>query len=92
MEIIVEFFGSVRIRSGVPRATLRLLDNDTRLRVLLDRVAEEFPRLKGFCIGEDGRLMAGFIVNLDGEKFSHDSTVRLKNGQTVMLLSADVGG
>jgi molybdopterin converting factor small subunit len=87
MQVRVELFGIPRARAGIAHTTAAgpcLGD------VLID-LASRFPELATECI--DGRrLRAGFTANLDGERFVTEPNTRLRDGETVLILSVDAGG
>jgi molybdopterin converting factor small subunit len=87
MQVAVEFFGIPRARAGTATATAL---GATLGDVLADLV-RQFPLLGETCV--DGRkLRAGYIVNLGAERFVTSSDTRLREGDTVLLMSLDAGG
>ncbi len=85
--VTVEFFGIPRRRAGraelaVPAATL----------------ADALAAVERACPGlgplrqADGRLVAHFLVSLNGGEFVTDLGRALGPGDRVVLLSADAGG
>ena len=87
MTITVELFGIPRARAGLAMTTA---EGESLGTVLAD-LADRFPLLAASCITE-GQLRPGFIASLDGERFVSDPQTRLRDGDTVLLLSMDAGG
>ncbi len=83
----VELFGTARLQAGVERVELPPGTLEEVLRELQRRV----PALGGCCV-QDGRLLPGFIVNVNRQFFTRDPAVRLAPGDVVLLLAADAGG
>jgi molybdopterin converting factor small subunit len=87
MQVTVEFFGIARSRAGL---ALTSAVGDDLGDVLAD-LARRFPPLAETCI-EGRTLRPGFIVNLGAERFVTSPDTRLRDGETVLLLSLDAGG
>ncbi|MDA0658841.1 MAG: MoaD/ThiS family protein [Planctomycetota bacterium] len=92
LQICIEFYGSVRLRAGESSMLLPADDIGITVGQALSSVTRRFPQLIGFCCGSDGALQPGFVVNVDGQLFTRDDSHRLLPGQTLLVLSADVGG
>lgn len=85
-EIRVEFYGVPRLRAG--RADLT---------VAAATVAEALGAVEKACPGlerlwQGSQLRPEFLLSLNGERFVGDLTQRLKSGDCLLILSADVGG
>ncbi|MFQ5733722.1 MAG: MoaD/ThiS family protein, partial [Planctomycetaceae bacterium] len=50
-----------------------------------------FPELADDCLN-DGALKAGYLANVNGAEFTTDPHRTLRDGDTLLILSADVGG
>ncbi len=87
MQVTVELFGIPRARAGVSQTVAH---GSTLGDVLLD-LARRFPALGETCI-QDRSLKPGYTANLRGEKFVTDPTLRLREGDAILLLSVDAGG
>lgn len=87
MGVTVEFYGIPRQRAGVASVEV----DGTRLGDVLRNVAEVLPGLAECCIDQE-RLKPGYLANVNGRKFTADPSLALKPGDSVLLLSADVGG
>lgn len=86
-KITVEFFGIPRERSG--RSAVEV--EAGQLGEALREVGQQLPSLEGECL-EDGRLLPGFLVSLNAREFTTDPTTTLRDGDCVLILSADAGG
>lgn len=82
----VELLGIPRERAGVGELEL---EADT-LGQLLVALAVRFPSL-GELITAD-RLQPSVVANLNGDRFVSDPGTELKEGDSVLILSADAGG
>lgn len=87
MPVTLEFFGLVRHWTGRPSLAV---DAQT-LGAALQLVATEFPQLIPICVC-DGRLQPGFLANVNGRRFTTDPQTPLESGDSVLILSSDVGG
>ena len=84
--VTVEFYGIPRQRAGRAELTVRA---DTVAEVLA-AVERECPRLAG--LGDAGRLAPHYLLSLHGHQFVTDLRQRLRDGDRLLLLSADAGG
>lgn len=91
MAIRVEFFGIARQRAGVGQVDVVAVDDRMRLGDVLLAVGGRFPRLAADCLLGD-RPRPGFIVNLGGQQFVSQPEAIVRDGDCVLLLSADAGG
>jgi molybdopterin converting factor small subunit len=91
MVVRVEFFGIVRHRAGIACCDVETRGTPVRLSDVLLCLEHQYPALAGSCL-ERGRLCAGYIANLDGQQFVTDPTTPLLAGQSVLIMSADLGG
>ncbi len=93
MKITVEFFGIPRLRAGRADSVLHLDGNrhSAPLSEILTALAEEFPALGRDCI-DGGRLRQGYIANINGSRFVSDPAAKIADGESLLILSADVGG
>jgi molybdopterin converting factor small subunit len=88
MSVRVEFFGIPRERAGVDAIELR---DPRTLGQALGMLRGQLPELAASCL-DDGRLKAGYLANLNGERFTTDPAATLRPGDAVLILSADAGG
>jgi molybdopterin converting factor small subunit len=82
----VELLGVPRERAGVAELELQA---DT-LGQLLVALAVRFPSLADLIIAD--RLQPSPVANLNGNRFVSDPRTQLKEGDSVLILSADAGG
>ena len=85
--VTVEFF-------GIPRARVQVsgceLDADT-VGDALAQLQERFPQLVGECLFNHA-LAPGYLIAINAQKFTRDPNWQLAPGDSLQLLSADVGG
>ncbi|MCA9080116.1 MAG: hypothetical protein KDA58_06125 [Planctomycetaceae bacterium] len=86
-QIHVELLGIPRKRSGCDSVHIPA----AKLGELLRLLGERFPQLEGECL-QTGTLMRGYLSCLNGQEFTNDPARLLKAGDTVIILSSDVGG
>jgi molybdopterin converting factor small subunit len=87
MPIRVEFFGIPRQRAGVANTDVQAASLGEALYLLGAR----FPHLREACL--DGRsLRAGYLANLNGQRFVSDPATPLQQGDALLILGADSGG
>lgn len=89
--ITLELFGVPRLRAGVARVPL-----------VAGSVAEALDELGRVCPGLvdsvlfEGRLHPAYLLNLNGERFLTSDqdvgAVSLRDGDSLLLMAADVGG
>ena len=87
MTVRVEFYGIPRARAGVAAIELEATRFDDALRILSVRL----PEFARHCL-EAGRLRPSFLANLNGRRFLVDLATPLEDGDSLLILSADVGG
>ena len=68
-----------------------MLGGETPLRDVLREIGRRFPELAAECFDGD-RLREGFALNVGGQKFVSDFDTRLRDEDSILLLSADAGG
>lgn len=87
MPITVEFFGIARRRAGVERLEIEA----ATLGETFDRLAERLPVWAAACLS-DGHLAPTFLSNRNGNEFLSERNEPLHDGDSLLILSADVGG
>lgn len=87
MSVTIEFFGIARRRAGIERLDVEAVT----LGEALDRVTERLPESTGEFLRE-GRLAAGYLASRNGRQFISDRSAPLADGDSLLILSADVGG
>jgi molybdopterin converting factor small subunit len=85
--IQVEFFGLARTHAGAASVEI---DAKT-LRDVVSQVQSLFPALSKACF-ESGELQKGWVLNINGRSFVRDLDYELSENDSVLLMSADVGG
>lgn len=86
-QVTVEFFGVPRLKAGIDRIELQA----ETVADLLQRLIDEVPTFAASCLAE-GQLSKEYLLNLNGNIFTRDASQILKEGDEVLILSADVGG
>lgn len=87
MSVHVEFLGMPRQYAGCSRVEL---DAGT-LGDALQALAVRFPEIARHCIRESAPR-SGYLVCVNGAAFTSDPAHRLRDGDSLQLLAADVGG
>ncbi len=85
--VTVELFGTARLCSGVSQVEVQ----PGSLQEVLCQLEHRLPQLRGVCIRQ-GKLLPGYMVNINGQRFTRDPHYRVGPGDVVLLLSADAGG
>ena len=91
MPLRVEFYGLARQWAGVSEVAVDLAPGEVRFASALQLVARAVPRFAEHCLVSN-RLHAALAANLDGERFIVDPTTPIRDGQSLLILSADAGG
>lgn len=82
----LELFGIPRVRAGVAWLDVRA----ATLGESLQRGVEQAPGLAEICSVEG--LRPGYAANLRGQRFITDPMTPLAEGDSLLILSADLGG
>lgn len=82
----VEFLGVPRERVGVSSIEV----DAATLGQLLSALAARLPPFRDLIKGD--RLHPSVAANLNGDRFVSDPRTALRDGDSVLVLSADVGG
>ena len=90
MTIEIEFFGIPRQRAGVASARLELNALETNLGSVLQLLARQFPKLAEEP-WQRGELGANVAANINGERFVRNPSETLRDGDQLLLLSAEAG-
>ena len=83
----LEFFGVARSRANV--ATIDLEASD--LRNVTAQLAQQFPDLAELCLVDD-QVASGWLLNINGARFTRDLDTTLHDGDSILLMPADAGG
>ena len=89
MPIRVEFYGIARQRAGLPAMELEV--PGAMLGSVLNALAAKLPEFGRECVSA-GQLAASLTANLDGKRFISDPATPIRDGQSLLILSADAGG
>jgi molybdopterin converting factor small subunit len=87
----IELYGVPRLRAG----TAQLAVEGRSVGEALGALAHACPALAGTVLqtqGGLGHIHRAYRLSLNGERFVTDSTTSLAEGDTLLLLAADVGG
>ena len=87
MSVTVEFYGIARRRAGVERLEVEA----ATLGEALDRLAEVLPDWADSCLRQ-GELARTFLASRNGHAFITQRCEPLTDGDSLLILSADVGG
>ena len=85
--IRVEFFGIPRQRAGVAEGEIEA----DSLRAACRELSRLFPEFAAVCLNGDS-LRPGFLASVNGQSFTTDPATPLKEGDSLLILSADLGG
>ncbi len=85
--MVVEFFGTVRLRAGVASIAIEA----QTLGEALARLSRELPALSGTVLVSD-RVHRAFRASLNGEQFVTEPATVLESGDHLLILAADAGG
>jgi len=91
MAIRVEFYGIARQRAGQSQIDLDAPADGLNFGAALAELAQRLPPL-GRELISGSRLNASLAANLDGMRFISDPATRIRDGQSLLILSADAGG
>lgn len=87
MTIRIEFFGIPRTRAGIAQLEVEA----SSLCGAFEAIAIQVPGWAEACLSGK-QLRRGLIANLNGQRFISDPDTVLESGDSVLILSADVGG
>lgn len=85
--VTIELFGMPRLRAGVGKLTVEA----ATVGAALDALAKACPALEGSVLA-GGTLHPAYTLNLNGERFVADPGTPLADGESLLLLTVDVGG
>jgi hypothetical protein len=92
LPILVELYGTPRLRTGRREVALELPPETSRREVVL-ALAEACPELVGHAICYDlSDLNQGFVFNQGGRTFLTGDRFSFQPGDTLLLLSSQAGG
>ncbi len=91
MVVHIEFYGIPRSRTGVCRTEFELNEPTATLAQLVCRLQDRFPEFATDCL-VGGEFNRSVIASLDGNRFIRDVTTTIRDGETLLIMSADGGG
>jgi hypothetical protein len=91
MAVHVEFYGIARERAGTNQLAFDMPHPEISLGAVLERIAGTLPDFARECLS-GGRLQPSLTANLDGQQFVSDPSALIRDGQCLLILSADAGG
>lgn len=91
MQVRVEFYGLARQRAQCSQLTVELPGSETTVGHLLSEIARLLPEFGRECVTPNG-LQPALAMNLDGQRFVSDPGTPIRDGQCLLILSADAGG
>ena len=92
LSVLVELFGTPRLRAGKREVALELQAEASR-RDVIAALAEACPELVGRAIREDlSDLDEGFVFNQGGRTFLSGDRFTFQAGDSLLLLSSQAGG
>ena len=87
--IHIELYGVPRLRAGMARLTVE----GACVAEALDALARACPALANHIIVPEGRgVHPAYRLSVNGDRFVSDPATPLADGDTLLLLAADVGG
>ena len=91
MGIRVELYGIARQRAGAAEIKLDAPPGGLRFGDALAELARRLPPL-GRELVNGSRLHESLTANLDGTQFVNDPATWIRDGQSLLIFSADAGG
>jgi molybdopterin synthase sulfur carrier subunit len=85
--VTIELYGVARLRAGTDRVEVDAASIGGALRALSQRC----PSLDG-CVIRDARLSPSYMIAVNGLQMTADPAAPLRDGDVLILLSADAGG
>jgi molybdopterin converting factor small subunit len=87
MNVVFEFYGTARLRSGLERVGAR----GATLGEALADLIRALPALEGTIV-EGGRLGRHYRLSLNGRRFVSDPAEPLADGDSLIVMAAEAGG
>lgn len=87
MTVRVEFYGTARLRAGAESVDVEA----TSLVEAFAELRKQLPSLAEACF-ENGRLKDAYLASINGVTFATDPATALQPGDSLLILSADIGG
>jgi molybdopterin converting factor small subunit len=87
MTVRVEFFGLARRHAGCASIDVEA----ATLGEAIARVGEALPDVASTCFTGQS-LSSGYLANVNGTEFTRDPESKLEPGDSLLILSTDMGG
>ena len=91
MVVRVEFYGIPRSRAGVADTELEICAESISLAHIVRELAQRFPKFGAECSAHDC-LAEPYVANVGGDRFVRDADTMIRDGETLLIMSADAGG
>jgi sulfur-carrier protein len=85
--VTIELYGVARVRAGIDRVEVEAASIGAAMRAL----ARRCPSLEGAVVRE-GWLAPSYMIAVNGLQMTADPATPLRDGDALVLLSADAGG
>jgi sulfur-carrier protein len=92
MTIRVELFGIARQRAGLKRLELDSDKPHATLHDVLQLLGQAAPQLRESGLLTSSGLHPTLAANVGGERFVRDPATIIRDGQSLLIMSADAGG
>ena len=83
----MEFFGIVRTRAENEFIEIEA----STVAGAIAGISTRLPDVAGLCF-DNGCLKPGYLININGTKFTSHGCRTLRDGDTLLLMSSDAGG
>lgn len=83
----IELYGVARLRAGCEQVEVNASTLGEAVRALADACPALVPE-----VVEEGRLTAGFLASLNGERFVVEEATPVRADDTLLILGATAGG
>lgn len=91
--ITVEFFGIPRQRAGCASRVLSFNEPQVTISQAFVELCRQLPAFAAACLSPDGTQLAdGYLLSINGYSFTNDPKAALRDGDSLLVFSADMGG
>lgn len=93
INLTVELYGNSRIITGQKLVQLKFADSKVGVVEVIQELALLFPALDGKVLdtGHNG-LLSSYVFNLNGVGFQDPAKLKLRNGDSLLILPSQAGG
>lgn len=92
ISIKFEFLGTAKKTSQTHVKTLKNLDSPASLSKCFETLIQIYPGISNMVDQSNWRLNRGYLMSINGERFSSSLDVTVESDCEIVLFSADVGG